>query len=102
MATMSSSIAQEFSAKNGFEEEKKEEEGGEENMEGFVCKSKRFLPMNLPNPKGEYFDIEGIECRRSKVIGLKENLAGGFSRGITLGFFNSSNRARVLARSSCW
>ena len=34
-----------------FEEEEKEEEGGEENMEGFVRKSKGFLPMNLPNPK---------------------------------------------------
>ena len=50
--------------------------------------------MNLPNPKGESFDVEGIEEGISKVAGLKEKLAGGFFRGITLGFFNSSNRAR--------
>ena len=62
-------------------------------MEGFVRKSKGFLPMNLPNPKGESFDTKGIEGGRSKVPGLKEKLVGGFSRGITLGFFNSSNRA---------
>ena len=30
-------------------------------MEGFLRKSKGFLPMNLLNPKGEYFEIEGIE-----------------------------------------
>ena len=58
--------------------------------------------MNFPNPKGEFFDAEGIEGGRSKVTCLKEKLVGGFSRGITLGFFNSSNRARVLARSSRW
>ena len=29
-------------------------------MEGFVHKSKGFLPMNLPNPKRESFDTEGI------------------------------------------
>ena len=69
-------------------------------MEGFVRKSKRFVPINLPNPKGESFDAEGLEGRISKVVGLEENLARGFSRGITLGFFNSSNRARVFARSS--
>ena len=51
----------EFSANNGFEEEEKEEEGGEEKMEGFVLRSKRFLPMNLPNLKGESFDAERIE-----------------------------------------
>ena len=63
-------------AKNGFEEEEKEKEGGEENMEGFVRKLKGFLPMNLPNPKGESFDAEGIEGegKRSKVVGLKEKL----------------------------
>ena len=56
--------------------------------------------MNLPNPKGESFDAERIEGGRSKVTGLKEKLARGFSqRIITLGFFNSSNRARVLAHS---
>ena len=58
--------------------------------------------MNLPTPKGESFDIEGIERGRSKVVGLKEKLEGGFSRGITLGFFNSSNQAWVFARSSHW
>ena len=89
-------------SKNGFEEEEKEEEGREENMEGFVHKSKGFLPMNLPNPKGESFDTKGIEGGRSKVVGLKQKLTAGFSRGITLGFFNSSNRARVLARSFHW
>ena len=57
---MSSPTMQECS-KNGFEEEEKEEEGGEENTEGFVSRSKRFLPMNFPNLKGEYFDAEGIE-----------------------------------------
>ena len=46
-----SPTAQEFFAKNGFKEEEKEEEGGEENMEGFIHKSKGFLLMNLPNPK---------------------------------------------------
>ena len=71
-------------------------------MEGFVRRSKKFLPMNLPNPKGEFFYAEGIEGGRSKVAGLKEKLTRGFSRGITLGFFNSSNEARVLARSFCW
>ena len=30
-------------------------------MESFVCKSKGFLPMNLPNSKRESFDTEGIE-----------------------------------------
>ena len=30
-------------------------------MEGFVHKSKGFLPMNLPNPKGESFDTKGIK-----------------------------------------
>ena len=60
--------------------------------------------MNLSNPKEECFDEEGIGCggeERSTVTGLKEKLAGGFSRGITMGFFNSSNRAQVLARSFC-
>ena len=59
-------------------------------MESFVCKSKGFLPMNLSNPKGQSFDAEGIEGeeRRSKVACLKEKLVGGFSCGITLGFFN--------------
>ena len=71
-------------------------------MEGFVHKSNGFLPMNLQNPKGESFITEGIEGGRSKVPSLKEKLAGGCSRGITLGFFNSSNRARVLAHSSRW
>ena len=36
LAATSSPTAQEFSVKNGFEEEEKEEEGGEEKMEGFV------------------------------------------------------------------
>ena len=36
--------------------------------------------MNLPNPKGESFDTEGIEGGRSKVAGLKEKMPGGFSR----------------------
>ena len=70
-------------------------------MEGSICKSNEFLPMNFSNLKGESFDVEGIGCGeggRSKVIGLKEKSVGGFSRGITLGFFNSSNRARVLVR----
>ena len=71
-------------------------------MEGFVHKLKGFLPMNFPNLKGESFDTEGIEGGRSKVACLKEKLAGGFSRCITLGFFNSSNWVRVLARSPHW
>ena len=70
----------------GFEEEEKEEEGGEEYTEGFIRKSK-----DLPNSKGWSFDTEGIEGERSKVSGLKENLVKGFSWGITLGSFNSSN-----------
>ena len=71
--------------------------------EGLVCKSNGILPMNFSYHKGESFDSKGIgsgERGRSKVIGLKEKSARGFSRGITLGFFNSSNQARVLARSS--
>ena len=69
-------------------------------MKGFEHKSKIFPPMNLPNSKGQSFDTEGIEGGRSKVASLKEKLAGGFSRGITLGLFNSFNWARVLDRSS--
>ena len=71
-------------------------------MEGFVHKPKGFLPMNLPNPKEESFDTEGIEGGRSKVRDLKEKWTGGFFLVIILGFFNSSNWARVLARSSRW
>ena len=59
--------------------------------------------MNLSNPKEEFSEAEGTGCLgegRTKARGLKEKLAGGFSQGITLGFFNSSNRARVLARYS--
>ena len=66
---------QKFLAKNGFVEEEKEEEGGEEKMEGFVHKSKGFLPMNLPNPEVESFDTEGIKGGRSKVTNLQEKLA---------------------------
>ena len=91
VAVVSSPITHEFSTKNGFEEEEREEYGGEKNMKGFVRKSKGFLPMNLPNPKGESFDAKKIEGGRSKVASLKEKLTGGFSWGITLGFFNSSN-----------
>ena len=58
--------------------------------------------MNLPNSKGESFDTEGIEGGRSKVESLKEKLVGGFSQGTALGFYNSSNRAQVLAHSSSW
>ena len=86
-----------FLAKNGFEEEDKEVK-----MEGLVHRSKGFLPMNLSNPKGESFDVEGVKEGRSKVVGLKEKLEEGFSRGITLGFYNSSNRTQVLACSSRW
>ena len=50
-------------------------------MEGFVCKSKGFLPMNLPDPKGESFDVERIKGGRSKVPSLKEKLVGSFSQG---------------------
>ena len=35
--------------------------------------------MNLSNPKRESFVTEGIKGGRSKVVGLKEKLAGGFS-----------------------
>ena len=58
--------------------------------------------MNLSNPKGEFFYAEETDCGgggRSKATGLKEKLVGGFSRGITQRFFDSSNRTRVLARS---
>ena len=57
-------------------------------MEGFIRKSKGFLPMSLLNPKIESFDTKGVEGGRSKVAGLKGKLVRGFSRGITLGFFN--------------
>ena len=60
--------------------------------------------MNLSNAKAESFDVEGISCGgegRSTAIGFKEILVGGFSRGITLGFFNSSNWGQVFAHSSC-
>ena len=33
-------------------------------MAGLVHKSKGFLPMNLSNPKGEFFDAEGTGCVR--------------------------------------
>ena len=54
-------------------------------MERLVRKSKGFLHMNLSNAKGESFDVEGISCgeARSTVVGFKEKLVGGFSRGIT-------------------
>ena len=94
LVATSSPTSQEFLAKNGFEEEEKEEEGGEEKMEGFVCRSKGFIPVNLPNLKGEFFEVEGIKGRRSKVVGLKEKLAGGFSRGITVGFSTHLIRLR--------
>ena len=81
-------------------------------MEGLVHKSKGFLPVNLSNPKGESFDVEErkyllfghdkTSCvgeGRSKAVGLKEKLVGGFSRGITLGCFKSSNRAQIFACS---
>ena len=74
----------------------------EENLEGSVRKLKGFLPINLLNLRGESFDAERIDCGgegRSTTAGLKEKLARGFSIGITLGFFSSFNRARVLARS---
>ena len=71
-------------------------------MEGFVNRLKGFLPMNLPNPKGDSFDAKGVKEGRSKVTGSKEKLAGGSSRGITLAFFNSSNWAWVLTCSSRW
>ena len=80
------------------------EEDEEENVEGLVCKSNGFLHMNLSNPKEEFFDTEGTDCigeARSTTTCLKEKLEGGFSRGITMSFFNSSNRVWVLTRSSC-
>ena len=81
---------------------RREEEDKEENVEGLVFKSRGFLPMNISNPKGESFDAKRIVFEGggiSKATGLKEKLVGGFSRGITLGFFKSSNQTRVLARS---
>ena len=65
-------------------------------MEGFVRRSKGFFPINLPNPKGQSFDVERIEKGRSKVAGLKEKVAGGFCLGITLGF------ATHLAKLGFW
>ena len=44
--------------------------------------------MNLPNLKGESFDAEGIEERRSKVVGLKEKVAGVFL-GVLLWAFST-------------
>ena len=52
VAAVSSLIEQGFLAKNGFEEEEQEEQ----NMEGFICRSKGFILVNLPNPKEEFFD----------------------------------------------
>ena len=51
VAASSSPTTHKFLAKNGF----KEEEGGEENIEGFIHKSKGFLSMNFPKPKVEFF-----------------------------------------------
>ena len=48
-----------------------------ENVEGLIRKSRGFLPLNLSNPKGESFDIEGIGCGgegRSTAVCLKEKL----------------------------
>ena len=83
-----------------------------DNVKGLVHKSKRFLPMNLLNPKevffgaeeGKYFLFGHVEtgCIRGgrlKAAGLKEKFAGDFSRGIILCFFKSSNRVQVLACS---
>ena len=50
--------------------EGRKEEDREENVEGLVRKSKGFLPINLSNPKGDFFD--------AKRICLKEKLAGDF------------------------
>ena len=38
-------------------------------MEGFIRKSKGFIPMNLPNPKGESFDKKEFkeEDKKSQV-----------------------------------
>ena len=47
-------------------------------MEGLEFKSRRFLPMNLSNPKGESFDAKRIGYGGggiSKATGLKEKLA---------------------------
>ena len=71
---------------------------------GWYINQKDFFSMNLSNSKGESFDAKGIGYggeERSTTAGLKEKLAGGFSRGITLSFFNSSNQARVLVHSFC-
>ena len=95
VAALSSPIQQEFSPKNGFEEEDKEK-GGEEKMEGFVHRSKRFLPINLPNPKGESFDVEGIEEGRSKIVGLNEKWREVFL-GVLIWAFSTH-----LARLGFW
>ena len=49
---------QEVSVRNEEEKEGRKEE----NVEGLVHKSKGFFPMNLSNPKGESFDVEGRCC----------------------------------------
>ena len=69
VTTTSSPTTQEFLAKNGFEEEEKENEGGNENMKGYVRKLNGFLSMNLPNPKGESFDTTELkeEDQKSQV-----------------------------------
>ena len=55
-----------ISMKNGFGKEAKDGEG---NMDSFIRKLKRFLPMNLPNPKGESFDKKEFkeEDKKSQV-----------------------------------
>ena len=81
-----------------------EEEDEEENVEDLVCKSNGFLPINLSNPKEDFFNTKGIGCGgdgRSIAVGLEEKLVEGFSNSITLGLFNSYNQARVLAHSFC-
>ena len=46
-------------------------------MEGFVNRLKGFLPMNLPNPKGDSFDAKGVKEGRSKVTGVDPTRSTG-------------------------
>ena len=89
-------------------------EGREENMESFVRKSKGLLPMNLPNPKGESFDAEGIEGKgrkskhsiyergiRLEIVNTDKNVVGGWRIKI-IDYLEDPNRQvpyRVKAQS---
>ena len=57
-------------------------------MEGFVRKSKGFLPMNLLNPKGESFGTEGSNrMRKIKSRRFERKIGGRFFFEYYFGLF---------------